>query len=156
MESNRPYVSARYAWALTGLLCGLLLAWSLSPSAAQAPTPAPYPETTRLFGPTGRTVGGPGEFIGNADGKPLIIFTNLFGFSGTANVYCATLENLGEVPLTFDAAQGEDAAPSVPVGASMSRCNAFGPSKSLIVTCAASKGKKCRYRWRVDTGGLQN
>ena len=37
MESNPPYASARYAWALTGLLCGLLLSWSLSPSNAQTP-----------------------------------------------------------------------------------------------------------------------
>lgn len=150
MEHQHASGRAHYAWALVGLFVGLLLAWSQSSSTAQQTvvTP-PHPSSTIVFGPSTRTIGGPGSFDGPADGRGLNVFTPLVGFPNTSPLYCATIENMGDVPLRFEVGRREE-DPNVPVGASITRCSLFPGGTDVVVRCGEARGRRCRYRWRVD------
>jgi hypothetical protein len=108
-----------------------------------------------VFDANSRTIGGQGEFDGPADGRGLNVFTALSDFPSTARLHCATIQNLGEVSLRFEVGRQEE-TPTVPVGAAITRCNLFGAGRDVIVRCGEARGRRCRYRWRVDTAMPNN
>ncbi|MHA2105913.1 MAG: hypothetical protein ACW981_21005 [Candidatus Hodarchaeales archaeon] len=125
-------------------------------------------ESIKLFAPTSRTIGGPGNFTGEC-GQSYEIFKS----DSEEKILCVTIENMGKCDLdvelrnyhtyssTGTRATSTSVYVDIPGGASKTICGKKILVKDLNyshgnvwVRCKSRKNKKdtdfCRYRWRVD------
>ncbi len=124
-----------------------------------------FPESLKVFGPTSRTIGGPGNFKGSCKGEIVI-------FRGGANhIISVTLENMGSCDIQLELRDqvtfpSTDITATVPPGATMTVCGfavEHGPSNKahwsthsrVTAKCMGSESSDsvCKYRWRIDSLG---
>lgn len=134
-------------WVCGVLLCGLILEVVSGPTAAQE-APSEVPESIEVFGPSSRTLGGPGAFTGQCG-----VTRTLFSIH-EPRLLCATVENRGqckvELRLEEGSLSGDKREAEIEPGETETVCNV---AQVVKVEC---KGKEedmtCKYRWRVDDG----
>lgn len=149
-------------WILVAALIAVLAAlwWQLRKGIAV------FPEAFKVFGPTSRTLGGPGNFTGRC-GQQLEIYRG-----GGNHVISVTLENMGDCEISLglrDEIQSTtpEINVAIPPGTTVTRTGTQSTWQSgdggtrwsthniVVVTCKPSEapGAVCRYRWRVDSLG---
>lgn len=125
-----------------------------------------FPESLKIFGPTSRTIGGPGNFKGKC-GDQLNIF-----YGPGDHVISVTLENMGNCDIQLDFQNeflmpSQDFSATVRAGAAVTRCGhvtrfkdggkpySLSTHNKVSVKCMVSESDKdtCRYRWRIDVIG---
>ncbi len=137
---------------LTGgvLLWGLMQVVALGPTSAQQ-VPPELPVSPRVFGPSGRTLGGPGEFTGKCNG----ITRTIFSIGELDRLVCATVENTGQCRVFLRLLGGVTVSGKIRTdidpGETETVCNF---AERVKVECRGDEeDKECKYRWRVDDGG---
>lgn len=130
--------------------------------------PEDFPESLKLFSPTSRTIGGPGNYSGTR--KDLTIFRG-----NGHHVISVTIENMGTSALWVRVHYSQDShglntfQSLVPPGATIAVCGSvfsFGKANQTVTQDSVEVGKKsvpqpvpeesppdCKYRWRVDVIG---
>lgn len=144
---SRKFISFGMLFALV-LLSRLLLPASalaqVTPS--MTPTATPTPESTKVFSAGGKTIGGPGDFLGACDSKSEDIY------EGGTKAVCVTIENTGSCDLIL-MLKGADGKPfvtsTIDEGTAKTVCSDKKVVVSISIVCMAP-GKVCNYRWRID------
>jgi hypothetical protein len=135
-------------WVLWVLVSGVSL-WGLMQVLVSGPTaqeePLKLPESIRVFGPGGRTLGGPGEFTGTGNGLTRTIF-----IINPVRLVCATVENTGECRVFLRLEGGTDGKREIDPGETETLCSFTEEAK--VECCGGEESKACKYRWRVDDG----